>query len=219
MTRFKRALAVMATVSAMLLLATGVASAHVTINPSSAAPNGYAELTFRAPNETAKANFTKLVVHLPAANPLASVSTHPLPGWTITTSKAKLPKPIVTDDGTTTEYIATVTWTSTGAGIPPGQYENFSISAGPMPASGTLTFAADQSYSDGTVVNWDQVAKPGEAEAEHPAPVLTIAAVTDSQGADSSDGLARGLSIAALVLAVVGLVLIGGGLLRRRPRA
>jgi uncharacterized protein YcnI len=227
-TRFKRALAVVATASAMLLLATGVASAHVTVNPRSVAPNGYAELTFRAPNETAKANFTKLVVHLPSANPLASVSTHPTPGWTITSSKAKLPKPIVTDDGTTTEYLATITWTATGGGIPPGSYENFAISAGPMPASGSLTFTADQSYSDGSVVNWDQVAKPGEAEVDHPAPTLTIGAATtdisndtaaDTKTADSSDGLARGLGIAALVLAVIGLGLIGFGLLRRRPQS
>ncbi len=219
MTRFKRAFAVVATASAMLLLATGVAAAHVTVNPRSVAPNSYAELTFRAPNETAKATFTKLVVHLPAAHPLASVSTHPMPGWRITSSTAKLPEPIVTDDGTTTEYIASISWTSTGGGIPPGQYENFAISAGPMPASGSLTFAVDQSYSDGTVAKWDQVGKPGGPEVDDPAPVLTISAADSEKPADDSDSLARWLSISALVLAVIGLSFIGVGLFRRRPGA
>ena len=33
-----------------------------------------------------------------------------------------------------------------------------------------MTFAADQTYSDGTVVNWNELTKAGAAEPEHPAP-------------------------------------------------
>jgi uncharacterized protein YcnI len=200
--------------AAMVLVGSGLASAHVTVNPHSVAPNGYVELTFRAPNETAKANFTKLVVHFPAAHPLGSVSPRPIPGWSITTSTAKLAKPIVTDDGTTTDYLASVTWTATGSGIVPEQYEDFDVSAGQMPASGSLTFTADQSYSDGSVVHWDQVAKAGSAEPEHPAPVLTIEA--EASNSSSNNGTAIGLSIAALALGVIAVALAGLGLRRRR---
>jgi uncharacterized protein YcnI len=199
--------------AAMVLLGGGLASAHVSVNPATAAPNGYTELTFRAPNEQAKANFTKLVVHLPAAHPLGSVSPRPLPGWSITTSTAKLAKPIVTDDGTTTEYLASVTWTATEGGILPEQYQDFAISAGQLPASGSLTFTVDQSYSDGTVVHWDEATKAGAAEPEHPAPVLTIAADSKSS---SDDSTALGLSIAALALGVIAVALAGLGLRRRR---
>jgi uncharacterized protein YcnI len=201
-------------VAVVVLLAAGVASAHVTINPRSVAPNGFTELTFRAPNETAKADFTKLVVHLPASNPLGSVSPRPIPGWTIATSTARLAKPIVTDDGTTTEYLASITWTATAEGILPGQYQDFDVSAGPMPASGSLTFTADQSYSDGSVVVWDQIAKAGAAEPEHPAPVLTITRPT--AGGGGGDGAALGLSIAALAVAALAAALAALGLRRRR---
>jgi uncharacterized protein YcnI len=210
----KRLAVLLAMVTAMVLLGAGVASAHVTVNPRSVAPNGFTELTFRAPNEAAKADFTKLEVHLPASNPLGSVSPRPIPGWSISTSRAKLANPIVTDDGTTTEYLASVSWTATGDGIPPGQYQDFDISAGPMPASGSLTFTADQSYSDGSVVKWDQIAKAGAAEPAHPAPVLTIADPT--AGGDSGDGAALGLSIAALAAAALAAGLAALGLRRRR---
>jgi uncharacterized protein YcnI len=198
---------------AMVLLGAGIASAHVTVNPKSVAPGGYPEVTFRAPNENAPASFTKLVVHLPAAHPLGSVSPRAIPGWTIATTTAKLAKPIVTDDGTTTEYLNSITWTATAGGIPPEQYQDFDVSAGEIPASGSLTFTVDQTYSDGTVVHWDQVAKPGAAEPEHPAPVLTIAA--DSTGS-SDDGAALGLSIAALALGVIAVALTVLGRRRRR---
>lgn len=206
---------VVALTAAMVLVGGGLASAHVTVNPPTAAPNTFTELAFRAPNETAKANVTKLVVHLPADHPLGSVSPRALSGWSITTSTAKLSKPIVTDDGTTTEYLSSITWTATAGGIAPEQYQDFDISAGELPASGSLTFTVDQSYSDGSVVHWDEIAKAGAAEPEHPAPVLKIA----SASSGGSDDTALGLSIGALVLGVIAVGLAGLGLRRRKATA
>ena len=210
----KRLGLVLSLATAMVLLGGGLASAHVTVNPSSVQPNGYVELAFRAPNETAKANVTKLVVHLPADHPLGSVSPRAIPGWSITTTMAKLSKPIVTDDGTTTEYLDSITWQASAGGVPPEQYQDFDISAGEMPASGSLTFAVDQSYSDGSVVHWNQITKAGAAEPEHPAPVLTIAAQASDSSSDN--GTTVGLSIAALALGVIAVGLAGLGLRRRR---
>jgi uncharacterized protein YcnI len=201
-------------VGAVLLVTAGVASAHVTVNPKAVTGGSYSQLTFRAPNEEAKAAFTKLTVHLPADHPLGSVSTRPLPGWQVRLTTAKLPKPIKTDDGTVTEYTDSVTWTATDGGVAPEQYQNFDISVGPLPAGGTMVFTADQTYSDGTVVHWDQHAVGGTQEPEHPAPVLTLTAVQTATQS-SSDGVARGLSIAAIVVAV--LAAGAAVLLRRRP--
>ena len=200
--------------AALLLIFAGTAQAHVEVSPSTAAPNSSQELTFQAPNESADARFIKLVVHLPNAQPLASLSPRALNGWTITTAKSRLPKPIVTDDGTATEYTSEITWTaSADAGIPPGQYQDFTISAGPLPAKGTLVFTVDQFYSDGSVVHWNQPSPPGKPEPEHPAPVLTVSGPAKPS---SSDGLARGLGAAGLAVGIVGL---GSGLVIARRRS
>ena len=203
------------TAAGAVALAAAPAFAHVTVNPRTATGGGYSQLTFRAPNEEAKASFTKLTVHLPADHPLGSVGTRPLPGWTVATTTAKLPKPITTDDGTTTDYTNTITWTATDGGVAPEQYQNFDVSVGPLPDSGTMSFKADQYYSDGSVVHWDQTAEPGAAEPEKPAPVLTLTAAdaTDQAGSSDSSTVALGLSIAALVIA---LLTAGASLLRRK---
>lgn len=206
---------------AIVLLGSGLASAHVTVNPSAVTAGSYPELTFRAPNEQAKANFTKLVVHLPAAHPLGSVSPRSIPGWSITTTTGKLDTPIVTDDGTTTEYLSSITWTATDGGIAPEQYQDFAVSAGEMPESGPLIFTVDQTYSDGTVVHWNEMTKPGAAEPEHPAPVLQINSpgyINVSTLPAKTDTTSRGLSIAALALGVIAVGLTGFGLRRRRAQ-
>jgi periplasmic copper chaperone A len=221
-----RAAVVGLTAAGVLALAAAPAFAHVTVNPSSTAGGGYSQLTFRAPNEEATARFTKLTIHLPADHPVGYVGTRAIDGWTVTTTKAKLPKPLTTDDGTVTEYTDTVTWTATGSGIPPEQYQNFDVSLGALPDGGTMTFAADQYYSDGSVVKWDQTAASGAPEPEHPAPVLTLTAAQGDDGGEGStatmtttsgdsNGTALGLSIAALVIAVVGT---GAGLALARRR-
>jgi periplasmic copper chaperone A len=200
---------------AVLLALAPVASAHVTVNPKTQAPGSFGELTFRAPNESAGARFTKLVVHLPEAQPFGSLNARTITGWRISTATAKLPKPITTDDGTTTQYTSEVTWTATGlaAGIPPEQYQDFDLSVGPFPPKGTMTFTVDQYYSDGTVVHWDQPTPSGGSEPEHPAPVLTLASASSS---GSSDGLARGFAIAAFVISVIALM--NTIVVRRRKR-
>lgn len=77
-----------------------------------------------------------------------------------------------------------------------------------------------QSYSDGEVVKWDQLAKEGADEPEHPAPTLKLAAAitpvaaTTSETGDSSDQLARVLGGAGLLLGLIGL---GLGLRSRKP--
>jgi periplasmic copper chaperone A len=191
--------------AAVVLLAAPAASAHVTVNPKTQVPGSFGEITFRAPNESAEARFTKLVVHLPAAQPFGSLNARTITGWSISTATGKLPKPITTDDGTTTQYTSEVTWTATGpaAGIPPEQYQDFDLSVGPFPSKGTMTFTVDQYYSDGTVVHWNQLTPAGGQEPEHPAPVLTLAPASSSS---SSDGLARGFAIAAFVIAVIALL-------------
>jgi hypothetical protein len=71
------------------------------------------------------------------------------------------------------------------------------------------------------VVNWNEPVADGKAEPEHPAPVLALTAATDTaadrpaRASDTEDGVARGLGIAALVVAL-GAAGLGALALRRR---
>lgn len=167
------------------------ADAHVRVIPESTVAGGWSALTFRVPNESATAVTTSLVVDLPTDTPFLSVSVRPVPGWTATIEKAPLDAPVESHGTTLTEAPARVVWTATpGAEIGDGQFQEFEISAGPLPeeAGVTLVLPAHQGYSDGTVVSWDE-APTGGGEPEHPAPVLTTTAAPDADDASGDDAV------------------------------
>ena len=95
--------------------------------------------------------------------------------------------------GTTiTKAVRTVTWTAgKGTRIGPGEYQEFSISAGPLPAAGPILFPTEQVYSDGTVVAWDEPTPASGPEPEHPAPAFEITAAEPGAGA-GDDSRCRG---------------------------
>jgi uncharacterized protein YcnI len=225
-------LAAAGAVTAVAVLSAPAASAHVRVFPDTTEGGRYAKLTFRVPNESDTAGTTSLVVTLPEAAPLGSVSVLPIPGWTASVTNAKLAKPIVVHGTTLDEAPRTVTWTAApGTQVAPGQFQEFSISAGPLPESGDMVFAAAQKYSDGTVVDWNEPAPADGSEAEHPAPEFAITpAAGDAHGAteDEAAGPAQGAAVlaatkaaddadgrasTALWLAAVSLVIGAGGVL------
>jgi periplasmic copper chaperone A len=171
---------VLAGVASVLGLAVA-ASAHVEVKPGEVEGGDFAEVAFTVPNEIDTASTTKVVVDLPADQPLASVMTTPIPGWKITTKERKLAKPIDYFGSPLSKVVSQITWTATAGGISPGQFEDFPVSLGVLPTSGELTFKAVQTYSNGTVVKWDEISAGG-AEPEHPAPVLALTASAESGG-------------------------------------
>ncbi|MFG1882879.1 YcnI family protein [Micromonospora sp. NPDC049102] len=236
MTRLRRtasaaaALALTAVATAVLGFA-GPASAHVTVNPKEATQGGYARVAFRVPNESDTASTTKLEVVLPENAPVGSVSTIPVPGWTVATEKRKVDPPIEVHGSQLTEAVSKITWTATGdAAVKPGQFQEFGVSMGPLPKVESMVFKTLQTYSDGNVSRWIDEPQPGGEEPEKPAPVLTLtaaapaassapaaAAVADKDDDDDEgDGAAIGLGVAGLVAGLAGLVL--GGLAFARTR-
>ncbi|MGX6601403.1 YcnI family copper-binding membrane protein [Micromonosporaceae bacterium Da 78-11] len=217
MSLLKRSALMAATVVGLTLALAAPAVAHVTVNPGTATPGGYAKLTFRVPNETDSADTTKVEVNLPADHPVASVSVKPVPGWAAVAVKSKLATPLDAHGTQITEAVSKITWTAqAGAAVKPGQFQEFDVSFGPLPDSGQMIFKALQTYSDGTVVRWiDEPAADG-SEVEHPAPVLklvaapatgapaaTPAAAPAEDSGDSSDTL----GIIGLIVAVLALIL------------
>jgi uncharacterized protein YcnI len=226
------AVAAAATLS-VVALGVGPAAAHVRVSSADAAPGGYGELTFRVPTESDTLSTTKLAVKLPTDTPLASVSVKPVPGWTADTVTEPLPAPVQTDDGEVTEAISQVVWTADpSAAIAPGQYQTFTILAGPLPETESLSLPAVQTYSDGSEVAWIEPAVDGQ-EPEHPAPVLEFTApsadtsgvVADSPAdttatstAAATDGGTSGVAVAGLVVAVLALLAAGAALVTGRRR-
>jgi uncharacterized protein YcnI len=189
-----RLTAIAATAGAALVLGATAASAHVHVIPDNTASGGFAQLTFRVPSEEPVAKTTKVELTLPGDRPLASVAVKPVAGWSVTVTDAPLAKPVTMDGTTLTKAPHVISWTaSPAAALAPGQYQEFSIDAGPLPSPGTLTLPVAQSYSDGTVVNWDQTSQDGKPEPEHPAPAFTVTASTgggDDAPATSPDAAA-----------------------------
>lgn len=165
---------------ALVMLVAAPAGAHVSITPSSAPKGGFSVLSFNVPNEEPAANTVKLEVTVPTKHPIAFVSYQPMPGWTVEVAKTTLAKPVKTDDGEVTEAVSKITWTATAGGLAPGQFDLFTISAGPLPTkTGTLTFKAVQTYDNGEVVSWIQQTVKGAPEPERPAPTLTLTTARD----------------------------------------
>ena len=216
-TRLRRAaLTVLAVIVAVLTLGVGTASAHVSVSSPDAAPGGFGEIIFRVPNESSTAKTTSLKVQLPTDTPFASVSVKPVPGWTATTTTTPLNPPLTDDDGNkVTEAVSEVSWTADpGGGLAPGQYQSFSISVGPLPKDATsLVFPALQGYDDGSTVSWVDPTVSGQAEPEHPAPTLSLAARGGSADTSSKTPTASassgtsGLAVTALIVGIVGLLI------------
>ncbi len=160
------------------------------------------------PNESATAGTVKLSVALPKDTPFLYVSTKPVPGWTATATKSKLAKPVESYGTTLTEAVSEVTWTADkGVQIGPGEYQEFSLSVGPLPEPGTVLLPTTQTYSDGTVASWDQPTPASGEEPEHPAPAIEV--VTDAMPGDLPipvDPVARALGAVGLVAALGALV-------------
>src|SRR4051794_28902040 len=111
----RKKLLVAAATGAVALVALAVpASAHVTIDPGTAAQGSFAKLAINVPNETDNLNTVKVDVQLPQDHPIASVAVKPKVGWTYVATKAPLATPITTDDGTLTEAVSEIVWTATG---------------------------------------------------------------------------------------------------------
>jgi uncharacterized protein YcnI len=164
-------------VLATVVLSASAAWAHVVVQPPSL-PKGASDaiFSFSTPNETTNgSNVTGLEVDFPTNTPLLSALAQTKAGWDATVVTAKLPKPVTTDDGTISEAVSKITWTATAGGIPPNQFDLFTVSAGQLPSNaGSLEFKVIQTYSDGTSVSWIEDTVKGAPAPEHPAPILKL---------------------------------------------
>jgi uncharacterized protein len=198
------------------------AAAHVTVQPAQAPAGGFVRLDVRVPNEDPSKATTKVEVQMPPG--FAEAAYEPVPGWRVAVAKRKLATPVKTDEGDTlTEEVSKLTFTATGKGIEPGQFQDFGLSVGlPDRSVGTkLTFKALQTYAGGKVVRW--IGAPGSPE---PAPQVELVSANTGSAApapaaassDDGEDASNTLSIIALIAGALGLLAGGAALRRSRGR-
>jgi uncharacterized protein YcnI len=196
---FKTAAAATMT-AGLLALGAAAASAHVHVDPDDPAAGGYTHLTFNVPNESPTAKTSKLEVTLPTDTPFTSVSVKPIEGWKAEVITGDLPKPVTISGTTVTKAAGSVVWTADAAHqIGQNEYQAFSLSVGILPDAGTtVILPATQTYTDGSVVKWDEKTVEGQAEPEPPAPsFVTTAKDADTPTASASSPAATPAPAAA----------------------
>lgn len=222
------ALAAALTAGTVLVLS-GPAFAHVSVQPGEATKGGYATIDFKVPNERDDASTTQLEVNFPIDQPLTSVMPQDVPGWTVTVEKSKLDKPLTVHGKQINEAVTKVTWS--GGKIEPGKFQQFPLSVGKLPESADqMVFKSIQTYDNGEVVRWIEEATAGASEPQNPAPVLKLTApkgddhhgggakADEAKNADKDAGHghdkaapAQGSDTTARALGIAGIVIGLGG--------
>ncbi|MDM5356880.1 DUF1775 domain-containing protein [Peribacillus sp. ACCC06369] len=151
---------------AALFIFSGSANAHVTVKPSSSAPEAWETYTLKVPVEKETAT-TKVTLKVPEG--ITFESYQPVPGWKVTTEGDK--------DG----HVKTVTWAATDAGISAGQFQQFSFVAQNPKEETNVAWDAFQYYEDGEIVEWS-----GDEGSELPHSVTEIS-VAPKADAESTD--------------------------------
>jgi uncharacterized protein YcnI len=181
--------AAMAAGGAMLLLPAG-AAAHARVSPAVSLSGQLQLYSLAVPTEKDNATTTKVVLIVPSGFSIDSFV--PSPGWHRVLQQSGSGENAV---------VQRVTWT--GGHVPTGEDALFQFLAQPA-SSGTYRFTVEQTYSDGSIVDWT-----GSENSQAPAPTIEV---KDSLGGAGTSVL----TIVALVLGVLGLLaggfaLLGGG--------
>jgi uncharacterized protein YcnI len=172
------------------LVAVAAASAHARMSPAISLSNKLQLYSLAIPTEKASAFTTKVVLSLPQG--FAIDSFVPSPGWTRAEHSTGAGESAV---------VTQVTWS--GGHVPTGEDSLFQFLAQPASA-GSYTFHVQQTYSDGSIVNWS-----GPESSDAPAPTIDV--VSSIAGGGTSTVTVVALVLGALALLVGGIALFSRG--------
>jgi len=187
----------------LVLLAPGVALAHVSATPDTTVAGSTSVVSLVVPHGCDGSPTTKISVEIPAQ--LASVTPVYKPGWTAEKVMEPLVPPIEEGErGTRTERVAEVVFTA-AVPLPDGYRDTFGLQVTlPDQPDQTLVFPTVQTCESGETA-WVQVPQPGQtAEPEHPAPTIVTTLAAPARQAVSPSLLTWvALGVAMLALAAV----------------
>jgi len=181
---------VLALAGVAALVAAGVASAHARMSPSVSLANELQLYSLAIPTEKENLTTTKIVLTLPQGFSIDSFV--PSPGWT---------RQLQQTGSGENAVIQKVTWT--GGNTPTEEDSLFQFLAQPSKA-GTYTFDVQQTYSDGSIVDWS-----GSESSAAPAPTIKVSSSVGG-GTPTLTIVALVLGAIAIVLGVIALVSRGG---------
>jgi uncharacterized protein YcnI len=177
-------------VAALGLIAVAGASAHARLSPAVSLSKELQLYSLAVPTEKQGLTTKEIVLTVPKGFSIDSFV--PSPGW----------KRAVQSTGSgDSAVVQKVTWT--GGSTPTGEDSLFQFLGQPS-SSGTYTFQVEQTYSDGSIVDWS-----GPESSEAPAPTIEAASTLGGGGGSST------LAIVALVVGILGVLLGGAALLMR----
>jgi uncharacterized protein YcnI len=166
---------------AIALIAASSAFAHAHISPPLSLAKTSQLYSLVVPTEKQGATTTKVVLTVPSGFSIDSFA--PSPGWTRVLQQTGSGESAV---------IQKVTWT--GGSVPTGEDSLFQFLA-QASSNGTYTFGVQQTYSDGSIVDWT-----GSESSEDPAPTIEVKSSLGGGGTPL-------LTIVALVVGAVGVIL------------
>jgi uncharacterized protein YcnI len=169
------------------LLAAASASAHAVVSPPVAEAEVLQQFTLSVPTEKEGLTTTKIEMTVPSGFAVDSLAPPPA-GWT---------QQVQATGSGEEAVVQRVTWT--GGHVPTGQDSVFAFNAS-VPDTGTVTFDVRQTYSDGSVVDWN-----GPESSDNPAPTVEALSSFASGGTSTLAIVAIVLAAAALVIALIGL--------------
>jgi uncharacterized protein YcnI len=178
-------------VAAAALVSASSALAHARVSPAVSLSKELQLYSLAVPTE--KENLTTKQIVLTVPNGFGIDSFVAAPGWT-----RKVQQTGTGEDA----VVQKVTWT--GGSTPTGEDSLFQFLAQPS-SSGTYTFQVEQTYSDGSIVDWT-----GPESSDSPAPVIEAKSSLGGGGTNTLTIVALVLGALALLVAV-GALLAGGG--------
>ena len=176
--------------AALALLVAAGAAAHARVSPPVSLANTLQLYSLAVPTEkAAPVTTSKIVLTLPKNFSIDSFV--PTPGW----------QRVIQQSGSgDSAIIEKVTWT--GGHTPSGEDSLFQFLAQPA-SSGTYTFQVEQTYSDGSIVDWS-----GPESSAAPAPTIQVKGSLGGGGSST-------LTIVALVVAAIAAIIAGLALAAR----
>jgi uncharacterized protein YcnI len=166
------------------------AFAHARVSPPVGVAKTLELYTLAVPTEKDNATTTEIEFSPPAGFSIDSFV--PSPGWT---------RKVQQTGSGDSAVITKVTWT--GGHVPTGEDAAFSF-LGQAASAKTYTFGVNQTYSDGSVVDWS-----GPESSDTPSPTIDV--VSSLGGGGSSTLALIALVVGAVGVLLGGLALVSGG--------
>jgi uncharacterized protein YcnI len=181
---------VLALAGAMLTIGAAQAQAHAVVSPPVAKKGVLQVFTLSVPTEKENATTTKIEIDIPSG--FAVDSFAPAPGWK---------RQVQAKGSGDAAVVQKIVWT--GGKTPSEEDSVFQFNAS-APKAQDYTFHVVQTYSDGSIVDWN-----GPESSDTPAPV--VQAVDSLGGGGSSSTLAVIALIVGAIALVISIVGLAGG--------